>query len=535
MALRSLPILGAVALAVACGGGGHTSSSGSGGTHASGGAGGGGSMTGGSGGSSHATGGAGPTGGSAGASQGGSQATGGAGGTGGAAGSTGGASAGSGGASNGGATAGVTGTGRGTGGTAGNSGEAGGAGGTTRAAGGAGGTSDGSAGSTGGTGATGGKLSASDPNVVEIVVDQGPGTGAYINGPFATITLCMPGTSTCQTIDHILVDTGSTGIRVLESVVKLDLPAVTGSSGKSLAECLPFMSGSSWGPVRKADFKMGNEAASNMRVQLIGESTYPMPSTCSGTPITDLDSLGSNGIIGIGIDVEDCGTACASTGRTNPGLYYECASSKSGGCSAAAVSVANQITNPIVSFEQDNNGSFFQFPSIPAAGAKTASGFLVFGIGTRSNNGLGSAKPIPLDSYGFTKTRYPANNGTAYNSFIDSGSNGLYFLDAATSKIATCSTGIWQGYYCPQATVDLTASMTAADGAAVTIDFSVTNPSKLSTSFSAFSNVGAPMFDENSSVSIGFDWGFPFFYGRSVFTAIMGKSTPDGTGPYFAF
>jgi hypothetical protein len=322
---------------------------------------------------------------------------------------------------------------------------------------------------------------------------------------------------------------------VLESAVKLSLPAVTGSSGKSLAECLPFMSGSSWGPVHKADFKMGGESAANMRVQLIGENAYPMPSSCSGTPITDLDTLGSNGIIGIGIDVEDCGSACASSGRTNPGLYYECSSSKAGGCSAAAVPAANQITNPVASFAEDNNGSFFQFPSIPATGASTASGFLVFGIGTRANNGLGAAKPIPLDSYGFTTTKYPATGGTSYRSFIDSGSNGLYFLDTTTSKISTCSTGLWQGYYCPQSTMDLTASMTATDGTGVTIHFSVVNPSKLSTSYAAFSNIAAPMLDDGSSISIGFDWGFPFFYGRSVFTAITGKSTSGGTGPYFAF
>jgi hypothetical protein len=33
----------------------------------------------------------------------------------------------------------------------------------------------------------------------------------------------------------------------------------------------------------------------------------------------------------------------------------------------------------------------------------------------------------------------------------------------------------------------------------------------------------------------GFDFGLPFFFGRSVFTAIEGASTPGGTGPYVAF
>jgi hypothetical protein len=32
-----------------------------------------------------------------------------------------------------------------------------------------------------------------------------------------------------------------------------------------------------------------------------------------------------------------------------------------------------------------------------------------------------------------------------------------------------------------------------------------------------------------------FDWGLPFFYGRTVYTAIENQSTPAGVGPYFAF
>jgi hypothetical protein len=32
-----------------------------------------------------------------------------------------------------------------------------------------------------------------------------------------------------------------------------------------------------------------------------------------------------------------------------------------------------------------------------------------------------------------------------------------------------------------------------------------------------------------------FAWGLPFFYGRSVFTAISGATTPSGPGPYWAY
>ena len=59
----------------------------------------------------------------------------------------------------------------------------------------------------------------SGPNVLAITVDHGPGGVAYINSPFVNVTLCLPGTTTCQQIDHVLLDTGSAGLRVRASAL----------------------------------------------------------------------------------------------------------------------------------------------------------------------------------------------------------------------------------------------------------------------------------------------------------------------------
>jgi hypothetical protein len=32
-----------------------------------------------------------------------------------------------------------------------------------------------------------------------------------------------------------------------------------------------------------------------------------------------------------------------------------------------------------------------------------------------------------------------------------------------------------------------------------------------------------------------FLWGLPFFYGRTVYTAVEAQNTPSGQGPYVAF
>src|SRR5438552_17467314 len=65
-------------------------------------------------------------------------------------------------------------------------------------------------------------IASAAANVVTISVDAGPaaaGGGAF-NIPYISVTICAPGSTTnCQTIDHIEVDTGSYGLRVISSVL----------------------------------------------------------------------------------------------------------------------------------------------------------------------------------------------------------------------------------------------------------------------------------------------------------------------------
>ncbi len=99
-------------------------------------------------------------------------------------------------------------------------------------------------------------------NVLPVVVDAGP-TGNYVNGLFATVTVCTPGTSTCQTIDHVLVDTGSNGLRLLAQGAaggKFDptgYPQVTDASQNPTAECHQFVDGFTWGSVSLATITDG--------------------------------------------------------------------------------------------------------------------------------------------------------------------------------------------------------------------------------------------------------------------------------------
>ena len=57
-------------------------------------------------------------------------------------------------------------------------------------------------------------------NQLAVTVSGGP-SGNAVNTLYTTVTICVPGTTTCQTIDNIQVDTGSFGLRVLASVLTL--------------------------------------------------------------------------------------------------------------------------------------------------------------------------------------------------------------------------------------------------------------------------------------------------------------------------
>jgi hypothetical protein len=368
------------------------------------------------------------------------------------------------------------------------------------------------------------QIPTSGSNVQAITVNLGP-TGNYVNGAFTSVTLCVPGSSNCQTISGVLVDTGSVGLRILSSALTLPLPTQTGPNGNPVAECLPFIYTYTWGPVQSADIEMSGEKASSVPIQVLSDTTFPAPSQCTDsglTPADTLQSLGSNGILGVGMFQQDC-PGCASTNSYN--VYFVCPSSPP--CQPIAQPLAQQVQNPVSLFASDNNGVMIALPAVSSPEV-TISGSLVFGIGTESNNSLGSASVYTLDSSGNLTTQF---NGQSYpDSFIDSGSNGIFFLDSGTTGIPDCS-GSSSGFYCPSSVQNFSATNVGGNGTTATVSYSVADADSLfsnNPSDSVFSQLAGP----NPS---SFDWGLPFFYGRNVFTAIDGKSTPQGDGPYWAY
>jgi hypothetical protein len=366
-------------------------------------------------------------------------------------------------------------------------------------------------------------------NVAPLVVDEGPTGVNSSNTPFVTVTVCIPGTTTCQTIDHVIVDTGSSGLHIIASVLssKLVLPQARASTGSSLAECETYITSQVWGGIHTADVKIAGETALAIPIQIIGDPSIPsVPSSCGkGSSVTDtVTSYGGNGLVGINQLVADCGSFCAQT-PAQPAGYYSCTSTA---CAPVAVPVANQVSNPIAFFAKDNNGAIVSFASTsaPATGASSLAGSLIFGIGTQANNAIGSATVLTTDVNGDLTTVF--NGQSLTGSYFDTGTSEYSFAD---SSIAQCGANdFWSGSYCPASTLDLTAVNRGANGATKSTSFAIANADNMSRSDAVLPDIGAPA-DGNGS----FAWGFPFFIGRNVYVALDGASTPSGKGPYYAY
>jgi hypothetical protein len=366
-------------------------------------------------------------------------------------------------------------------------------------------------------------IATTGSNVAPISVNGGP-QGNYPDAAFISVTVCVPGTSTCQTVDDILVDTGSYGLRILSSALTVALPQQKSADGNPVAECLTFLGSYTWGPVQTADVQIGGEKAGSVPLQVLSDTDFHAPEGCtsSGYPSADtLDTLGANGILGVGLFAQDCGTPCLASYNQ----YFECPSSGCVNIPGEGEPLDQQVINPVALFATDNNGVIVELPSVPSGGEASVSGSLVFGIGTQSNNALGSAKVYSVPDAAFTTT---FNTQTYSESFIDSGSNALFFPN--TTGIAECGSDA-SGFYCPAAPVSLSA-INEASGVSGTVDFTIADAQTIFNADDQAGDLGgAPI----GSPTNYFDWGLPFFFGRNVYVAIAGATTTGGTGPYWAY
>ncbi len=384
-------------------------------------------------------------------------------------------------------------------------------------------------------------------NSIAVAVNAGPANNA-VNAAYVSVEVCNPGgTTTCATIPDVLVDTGSSGLRILASAPGVSSLTFTPEmgSGSPVYECVLYADGNYlWGQVEQADVSMAGENATSVPIQVIAGSA-PSITPCGSSGGSNLDTstaLQANGILGIGTSIQDCGSAC--TGSSVPPYYWLCPSS-SVCTSAASVLAATQVSNPVAFFNgSDNNGVVLTMNSLgtagSASGAATASGTLYFGIGTQSDNALSSSVKVYALSLNAedSDSIFAIYNTATYPAYVDSALYLNFFLDPATvaaysagAGISNCQANNGVNYYCtsPALSLSFTAQDTSGDSASQTL--SIGNGATLydssvaeggsNTAFSNLAGGGAPANDE---VILG----MPFFYGKTVYVGIAGKVAPSG-------
>ncbi len=351
---------------------------------------------------------------------------------------------------------------------------------------------------------------------------------AFLNKPCVSVTICTPGpaTTNCQTINDILLDTGSFGLRIfsqaLSPALSASLTQVPSGSG-SLAECIQFADNTSiWGPVKMAKVKLANEPAVDMPIHVIDSTFGTLSPPCPGTLRKGTNDAGYTGILGVGLFAYDCGSQCTGNNNNN-GIYYSC---NGGTCAGAAVPLNSQVQNPVAFLSQDNNGVIVKLPNLPTGQAPSVNGSLVFGIGTRSNNTPSGVVAYSAQSGSFNTTF----NNTSYSGFLDTGSNGLFFSTSLSSLVSCPAPDA--SWFCPSSPQTLSATNSGATGSPTgTVSFEIANFSGLPiSSNSVFDNIGG------SGGVNRFDWGLPFFFGRDVYVGFEGGTNPTlGPGPYWAY
>jgi len=281
-----------------------------------------------------------------------------------------------------------------------------------------------------------------------------------------------------------------------------------------------------WGRVQSADIILGGEPAVMVPIQVI-DPTFAGQYTPAGQPasnvcgVASVDSspaqAGFNGILGVGVFPLD------------GGVYYNCAPLP---CVATAISASQQVQNPVGLLPVDNNGVIVALPSVPASGSPSLTGSLILGIGTRSNNQPSGVTVLPTNLSGQIVTHFNPSPGvsTQEAGIFDTGSSAFFFSDSSLS-IPLCP-GNLSFLYCPSSPLSFSAVNTELSGSPSSlVNFQLANPIPLfSSGNAAISNVGGPTFSAGL-----FDWGLPFFFGRTVYVGLGGKVSVLGTGPFWAY
>lgn len=363
----------------------------------------------------------------------------------------------------------------------------------------------------------GGSSSSDYSDGMSVTIAPGSaGICQYVNAPCVTVNVCDTGNSNCSTINNVLLDTGSYGLRVFNSTLSQstlnNLVPVTYNSNP-VGECVSYGDGSqNWGGIYFANIQLNSSnVASGIPIQIINSSFQTSPSACYNAT-TSPSAFGVNGILGVGVYQQDGGD------------YYSCANNV---CSRISLPANKQVTNPISALPNNNNGLTISFPNVSNTGSNNISGVMQFGVNTNSNNTITTTNNFTatLNSDGLPIFN-SLLNGNIYSSFLDSGTNTL---GVSNSGLPTSS-----GFLNPAANTVLNITSLNSSSVYVNTFVTIASLSSLNTNYyDAFNDIGTDLSFGTATNYI--DFGMPYFYGKTIQIVFNGKSSNIGDGPLWAW
>jgi hypothetical protein len=271
-----------------------------------------------------------------------------------------------------------------------------------------------------------------------------------------------------------------------------------------------------------ADVYLAGQVASSLPIQVIDASySGGAPYQC-GTSEANPSATGFNGILGVGLLSNDC-PDCVSSSLYNQ--YWSCNGTS---CSSSISIAANkQVTNPVSALNSPyNNGTILTVGAVnSSAGASNVTGTMTLGIGSTPATIYSANASINFTSYYGGGSC--GSSSTLTGSFVDSGSNFWDFPNSTGfPSIGVCSNGL----FCPASPTTINVWPGSCSNPVVSFSL-IKADSVVNNGFTAYNNVGAPF---NASPA-AFDFGFPFFYGRSIYNCINGKTCGGNSGPFWSW
>lgn len=371
-------------------------------------------------------------------------------------------------------------------------------------------------------------VGSSKPINPTIPISIGSGmNGDGINTMYISVTLCKDSTGVrCETIDNIILDTGSFGLKINRSALTesfiTTLSKVKLNDDQMIYACNTFGSGYVFASEYYASLNLANSYTNNVVVQIIENSpTAEIPDSCLAKgPFDDFSNFGANGIIGVNPALTLANDSILMYKKNIKGIYESLTFAEE-----SQIPILNQ--NPLTSFKNNNNGFVISIPQVIQNTNTNVIGEMVLGINTAQNNQLTNQTNIVKASESNLST--VCNSACFYSQInnpestipavFDSGTNGWVFI---SNTIPQCIYG-----YCPDQPV-IWSSMVYSYNFASNESYQVTaiiTPDETydgqDLSFSVMPHWGYYNYNNETL------YGSPFFFGKNVYVIFPIKTNQN--------